>query len=367
MPLFSGHNHGGDVYSLTRRMRANPDNFLDFSGNANRFAYPLTERLVRTTPYPFAYYPESNAADLIEVIAAHEAIEPERILPGNSATELIWLTLQTLAPRKVLFIGPVFSEYIAACHAYEITYDIITPAAENDFTCTPREIEAIWETSADLVVLCTPNNPAAVTYDNIQVILHMLRAPRLLIDNCYREFLFGSEAYELNHLHSYQKMVRPGVSLFTLHSFTKFFCCPGIRLGYLTGDRTQVARIESMRPARTISLFAQQIGRFFLEHIDAYRETLPELFKAVAFMGREIRRLPCMNPDRIIEGPGFLCCGLAPRYNAFAVTRSLLNRRIIVRNCDTIPGMPAGYIRVQARPEEEAGVLLSALETVYAD
>jgi threonine-phosphate decarboxylase len=75
-----------------------------------------------------------------------------------------------------------------------------------------------------------------------------------------------------------------------------------------------------------------------------------------------------MDPERIFEGPGFLCCGLALRHNAPGVCKALLlNRRLIVRNCDTIPGMPPGYIRVQARPEEDAASLLSALTTMHID
>ena len=372
MPSFkmsdADHTHEGKVYALARRLRTTPDKLCDFSSNANIFAYSLTENLIRATPYPFVHYPDTKAGDLAEAIAAHEDIAPDRILPGNGGSELIWLTLQALAPRKVLFIGPAFSEYIAACHAYEIAYQIITPPVENDFCCTPENLEEIWETDADLVVLCTPNNPAAVTYDNMHSVLHMLRAPRVLIDNSCREFLYGTQSYAENRLHAYQRLARPGVSLFTLHSFSAFFCCPGIRLGYLMGDRTQIARIEARRPAWTISPFAQQMGRTFLKHIDAYRETLPALYSAVASLGREMRRLACMNPERIFEGPGFLCCGLAPRYNAPGVFKALLmHHRLIVQNCDAIPGMPPGYIRVQARPEADAALLLSALETVYTD
>ena len=367
MAPFSGHSHGGEVYALARRMRITPDKLLDFSSNANIFAFPLTEGLVRSTPYPFVHYPDTRAGDLVDAIAAHERTDPDRILPGNGGAELIWLTMQALRPRKALFIGPMFSEYAKACHVYEIPYEIMTPPVENDFNCTAEDLAALWETDADLVVLCTPNNPAAVTYEGIQSVLHMLRAPRVLIDNSYREFLYGSEAYEENHLQAYQQMARPGVSLFTLHSFTKFFCCPGIRLGYLMGDRTQIARIEALRPSWTVSPFAQAMGRIFLEHIDEYRETLPALYQAVSSMALELRRLECMNPDRVFEGPGFLCCGLASRYNAAGVCKALLNRRLVVRNCDTIPGMPAGFIRIQARPAGDAAALLSALETVYID
>ena len=367
MAPFSSHNHGGEVYALARRMHTTPDKLLDFSSNANIFAYTLTENIISNTPYPFVHYPDTKAAALIDAVASHENWELDRILPGNGGAELIWLAMQGLAPRKVLFIGPVFSEYVRACHAFEIPYEIITPPVENDFTCTSENLEAIWDTDADLVVMCTPNNPAAVTYENIHTVLHMLRAPRVLIDNSYREFLHGTDAYEMNSMHAYLESARPGVSLFTLHSFTKFFCCPGIRLGYLLGDRTQIARIEALRPSWTISPFAQVMGQLFLTHIDAFRETLPLLYTAVAHMGRELRRLECMNRERIFEGPGFLCCGLASRFNPSGVCKFLLNQRLIVRNCDSIPGMPKGYIRVQARPEADAEKLLAALETMYID
>jgi threonine-phosphate decarboxylase len=366
MTSFSGRDHGGEVYALARRMRTTPDKLLDFSSNANVFALSLTESLVRGTPYPFLHYPDTGAEELKESLAAHEGVEPERILPGNGGAELIWLALRFLSPRKALFLGPVFSEYIAACRVLDIPHEILTPPAENFFNCTADNLRILWETDADLVVLCTPNNPAAVTYENILSLLRLLRAPRVLIDNSYREFLYGTDDYPANHLRTYLASARPGVSLFTLHSYTNFFCCPGIRLGYLLGDRAQIARMAALRPSWTVSPFAQVLGRTFLAHIDSYRETLPALQKAVIHMGRELRRLACMDPDRVFEGPGFLCCGLSPRLSAAGVYEALLKRRIVVRNCDTIPGMPPGYIRVQARPEEDSARLLQALDTLFS-
>jgi threonine-phosphate decarboxylase len=123
--------------------------------------------------------------------------------------------------------------------------------------------------------------------------------------------------------------------------------------------------MAALRPSWTVSPFAQVLGQTFLAHIDSYRETLPALQKAVIHMGRELRRLACMDPDRGFEGPGFLCCGLSPRLSAAGVYEALLKRRIVVRNCDTIPGMPPGYIRVQARPEEDSARLLQELDTLF--
>lgn len=355
--------HGGEVYALARSLRIDPEKLTDFSSNANIFAYDLTEALVRSTPYPFLHYPDTRAAALVEALAAHEEVEEERILPGNGGAELIWLAMQALAPQKVLFVGPIFSEYVAACNALNIPYEILATSPEHDFSCTPQDLQRLWETNADLVVLCTPNNPAAVTYGNIHPLLHMLRAPRVLIDNSYREFLFGSDEYAANHITAYAASARPGVSILTLHSMTKFFCCPGIRLGYLMGERTLLARLAARRPSWTVSPFAQVMGQAFLAHVDAYRERLAPLYAAVRHMGRELQQLACINPEAVFEGPGFLCCGLAARLDAGKVCTALLKRRLVVRNCDTIPGMPRGFIRLQARPEQDVAELLAVLES----
>ncbi|MDR2488840.1 MAG: aminotransferase class I/II-fold pyridoxal phosphate-dependent enzyme [Desulfovibrio sp.] len=363
MTSLSDHAHGGEVYTTARRLHTTPDKLLDFSNNANIFAYQLTKKLTDATPYPFLHYPDSAAEELAGVIAAHEHVAPDRILPGNGGTELIWLTLRALEPRKVLFIGPIFSEYVRVCLAFSIPFDILTLASENEFNYSADDLSAIWESDADLIVLCTPNNPAGAIYDMARL-LHMLRAPRVLIDCSYREFLYGMDDYDHNSLNSYCASARPGVSIFTLHSFTKFFCCPGIRLGYLMGDRNHLARIAALRPAWSVSPFAQVMGKRFLDSVEAYRESLTPLRQAVAHMGRELRRLACVNPEKVLEGPAFLCCGLRPRFNTKTVCKTLLNRRILVRDCDSIPGMPEGFIRMQARPESDAARLLSILDAL---
>ena len=361
MRLSNDDSHGGDVYALARGMGGGPDMLLDFSSNANLFALPLTRKLTEETPYPFEHYPDSGAAELVDAIARFERIEPERVLPGNGASELIWLAVQALAPRKALCIGPIFSEFVKAFRVFGIPYEVLTPPVDNKFTCTTEDLGKVWNTDADLVVLCTPNNPAGVTYDNILGLLDMLRAPRVIIDNSYKEFLHGTPDYEINSLHSYQRHLRPGVNLFTLHSFTKFFCCPGIRLGYLLGDRVQLGRMLRLRPSWTISTYAQNMGKIFLDSVEEYRETLSPLREAVKTLGSGLRGLSCMQAERIFEGPGFLCCGLAQGRNAKKIYDSLLKQHMVIRNCDTIPGMPQGFIRVRARTGEENGRLLSAL------
>ncbi|MDR3176881.1 MAG: aminotransferase class I/II-fold pyridoxal phosphate-dependent enzyme [Desulfovibrio sp.] len=359
----SDFGHGGDIYAKARALRTSPERLLDLSGNASAFARPLTGALVDGTPYPFAHYPDLEAADLTRAIAAHEGTDATRCLTGNGGAELIRLAIQVLAPRKVLLLGPIFSEYAATCALFGIPCETISTRVENRFDISAREMEKIRISDADMLILCTPNNPTGTTYENIDLLLGHIRTPRILADLSYREFLHGTEDYRANSYRAYLEKVQDGVKVFTLHSFTKFFCCPGIRLGYILGEAKAIRRMAALQPPWSVSPFAQVMGIRFLENIEEYRQTLPALRKAVLNLGRDLRRMDFLDPDRVTEGPGFLCCGLRPPLTAKAAADFMLKRRILIRDCDNISGMPGGYVRVRAGREEETAELLAAFKT----
>ena len=343
-------------------MNAYREKTIDYSGSIHAFAAPVTDRLVRATPYPYAQYPDSRCLELREAIASHEGVDAEHILAGNGRAELIWLAMQALAPRRVLFIGPVFAEYARACEALDIAYDIATPPAEQDFACGPTELRRIWDCNADLAVLCTPNNPAGVTYPNIQEMFGLLRVPRVLVDGTYREFLWETPEYAQNNWNAYAAMTQQGVAVFTLNAFSSFFACPGLPLGYLTGDPSHLRRMMRARPPLAVSPFAQLMGVAFMQHIEAYRESLAPLRQAGLETARSLRRLFCFDPDRVFEGACFITAGLVPGLSAGQVRDKLLRQGLAVRNCDDIPGMPPGYIRIQIKSTQETEPLLHALE-----
>ncbi len=354
--------HGGDVSAVARRFHKDVADFIDFSSNTHVFAAQVTESLIRKEPYPFGQYPDDDAVALREALAAHEACSPAAILPGNGSSELIWLALQALAPRKILFIGPLFSEYVRCAMLLGIEFEIVTPPDSQDFVCGPKELRAIWNSNADLAVLCTPNNPGAVTYPNIHEMFEVLRIPRVLVDNTYREFLFGWPEYGANNHAAYLGYARTGVAVFSMNSFTKFFACPGLRLGYLAGDAQALARMAKHRPPWMVSPYAQAMGLRFLENLDAFRDALLPMRRQGEETAMHLRMNGCFDPDRVFLGASFITAALAANVPASAAREKLLQRGVIVRDCDAIPGMPRGYLRMQIRPQAETRVLLDILD-----
>lgn len=371
--IFSQGLHGGEIYKAAAAIGLKPGQILDFSSNTNIFAKKLTAGVMEKTALSWLHYPEADAATLKKAVARHENVPLENITLGNGSADLIWRFLKSAAPRSILFIGPVFSEYVRAADALGIRYNIVTPPAENEFALGEAELRRIWETQAELCVICTPNNPGGITYDNIGAIFAALRTPRVLVDLSYRDFLHGTALYEANHWNSYIRMRAPGISVSCLHSFTKFFCCPGVRLGYLAGDAVHIRAINSHMPSWNVSGQAQEAGMRFIEMADEYRATLAPMRAAQYSLGVELRRLPVFNPDLVLEGPNFFCCGLAENSTGALLSRTgapiqagalqsfLLQHKILIRNCDNIPGMPQGFVRIQVRGEEDNERLVYAL------
>jgi threonine-phosphate decarboxylase len=384
--VYAQGRHGGEIIKLAAQLGINPADILDFSCNANSFAFGLTRKIIGQTACIFQHYPDQNCARLNKAVAEHEAqevsggVSEENILSGNGAADLIWLALRVLSPRTTLFVGPVFSEYIRAADALRLNYAIIAPRPENGFACTADILRAMEESRAELTVLCTPNNPGGITYANLGEILSRVRSPRILIDLSYREFLYGTPGYAQTFRHNLNRLKNPRSELLCLHSFTKFFCCPGIRLGYLTGEKDTLAALAGQTPAWSVSQCAQDLGVIFLERLEEYRAGLPRLAQARQDFGTRLRSLKIFDPRLVLEGPVFFCCGLSARNtdeagrgiaNAEhpgparpgALRNYLLERGLLIRDCDNIPGMAPGFVRIQVRSAEDNHRLLTALET----
>ena len=113
----SKHVHGGNVYKYA--------GCIDFSANCNPLGTPESviqagvKSLQQVSDYPqVGYWP------LRQAIAAYEFINPEHVICGNGAAELIFTLCRALNPKRTLLLAPTFAEYQQALESVgcEITY-----------------------------------------------------------------------------------------------------------------------------------------------------------------------------------------------------------------------------------------------------
>lgn len=347
-------------------MGIDPECLLDLSSNTFRECADVTAGLLAGQPVPFLHYPDPEAVRLCSVLAAHEGVQPEAILPGNGAAELIWLCLRALLPRSVIMLGPMFSEYVRACRALGIPFELIPTRSECGFAPDAGVLQALRSSGADMAIICLPNNPGCSWYDPPRQLVRALGAKIVLADVSYREFLFGTPGHAATAAASLAEGLAPGARLVCIHSLTKFFCCPGIRLGYVQADPSFIRVLKAFQPPWMVASLAQQLGCRLIGHVGDYRRHLPSLRRDLAAMAAGLRRSGVFLPEELHVGPSFITARLVPGQESARTCRLLAGQGVIVRNCDTIPGMPPGFLRMQARPLRELEPLWRALEHVRA-
>ena len=104
------HRHGGDIYEVSYR--------IDYSANINPLGTP--ESVVKAAQKSIldcAHYPDVDCRALRRALAEKENMEPEQILCGNGAAELIFAMVQAEKPQRALLMAPGFAEYEQALRA----------------------------------------------------------------------------------------------------------------------------------------------------------------------------------------------------------------------------------------------------------
>ena len=206
--------HGGDVSRVSARTGIPVERILDFSANVNPLGLPARamEQLAHDArdPHLLMQYPDPEASQLRHALSQRLHIPVESIVIGAGADALIHATVRALAPQRCLIPVPAFSEYERAARACSCPVHC-TQAAQ----------------PGDLVVLNNPHNPTGACASRAEMLerIRVIRAAgaTVLADEAFIDYV--PEAAITRDAASI-----PGVV--AVRSLTKFFGCPGLRVGY---------------------------------------------------------------------------------------------------------------------------------------
>ena len=340
------YEHGGDVYG-DRPIR------LDFSVNTNPLGMPESvRRAVGSGAAEDERYPDPHCRRLRAALSAHYGIAAEHVLCGNGASDLILRVCACLRPRTVLLPTPTFSEYGRSAALFGAAVRTYPLRAEGGFALDRGFLTALTP-EVDLVFLCNPNNPTGrltepALLEEVAAKCHESGA-YLVVDECFIEFTDGQSLLPL--LEKYPRLL-------LLRAFTKTYAMAGIRLGFLLcADVALLDRIAAFGAEWSVSTVAQRAG------LAALAEEPGWLTRTRSLVARERRWLTEeLTALGLTVYPGranyLLVRGERP------VHRQLLERGVMVRNCESFPGLDAGYFRVGVKTRPENKILMDALKEV---
>lgn len=197
-------------------------------------------------------YPAPDASQLEKVLANELHIEADEVLVTNGATQAIYLIAQAFADSKSAVFQPTFSEYADACrmHGHIVKSLFLLPSAREGWLL-PEDVRILW--------LCNPNNPTGqvVPLEELRLLLEHNPQVLFVIDQSYEDFT-------LKYLLTEREALERG-NVLLLHSMTKRFAVPGLRIGYVTGDAALLHRLRTHQMPWAVNALALEAGKWLLQ------------------------------------------------------------------------------------------------------
>jgi threonine-phosphate decarboxylase len=356
--------HGGRIREAAAALGRPPAEMLDFSANVN-FLGPAPSVVVaaRAAVDEMAWYPSDPPVALRRAAAEFLQVPEEAVLLGNGASELIFLVVAFFRPRRVLVLGPTFTEYERAARAWDAEVDVLWAPAASGYRLTsadvdPAELDRRFA-AADLFFYCDPNNPTGALLDRGLRTLLLEAAGRtetpVFADESFLAFTAawpeGSLTREA-HPHA-----------IVLHSFTKILSLPGLRLGALVVPERWRPGLSRRVPPWNLNCVVQSAALAGLAEEDLLQATAATTTVARDALVAGLEGLPGLAEVLPADG-NFLCLRLEGPLAPELVTRLRDEHGVLVRDLSRFPGMGPSYLRVAVRSPDENRRLLEAMGTV---
>lgn len=333
--------HGDDVWRFDRPIRAN------FSSNVYGHVdlEGLKEHLSRRMEV-IGRYPEPEPYTLERVLAGRLGVDPAEVCVTNGATEAIYLIAHAFADRPSTILHPTFSEYADACCLYSPSVAHSTALV---FVPAGRENAA----QRALVWLCNPNNPTGDVIPKEQLIQAFEEHPEtfFVIDQSYEYFT------EAPMLSAAEAVRYPNV--LQIHSMTKRYAVPGLRLGYITAAKPLLNRIRSVRMPWSVSALAIEAGLYLCEHPDTAPIDKPALLAETRRLRSALNALPGLTASP--TQTHFFLCHLEKSTAADLKLWLAETHGLLIRDASNFEGLDAGHFRIATQTPEENDLLVEAI------
>ena len=327
--------HGDDLYKYGKKIvsnfSSNVYNRIDHSGLYQR----LNERLSTICSYP-----EPMPYSLESEIARRYSLTPRQVCVTNGATEAIYLIAQVFQGRISAVLGPTFSEYADACRVHRHK---VKPFYSLD--ALPEDAELVW--------ICNPNNPTGEVRNKEDL--------KALVDSHPDKLYIFDQSYEYFTLKSLLgiKEAASFPNVILLHSMTKQYAIPGLRVGYFTASEGLTDDVRCRRMPWSVNSLAIEAAKYLLEEGDGISADIPQL------LAERERLTNLLLATGMLEiwptDTHYMLIKL--RMGKAAALKDFLavNHGILIRDASNFEGLDERFFRIATQTPEENDKLVKAI------
>lgn len=349
--------HGGNIYEAAKAAKKDPSEIIDFSASINPFAPPhgLEQNLCQRFSF-IKSYPDINNTEIIQLLAETHNCSPYQIMVANGSTEIIYLLPTALRIRSALIISPAFSEYENALGLAKSSI-VLAQASESSGFQPDRDLLSFYldQMTVDAVFIANPNSPCGTLFDEktMHWLLFFCRSTGALvvIDEVFIDFCESR---------SFKTLINSHQNILIIRSMTKFYGLAGMRLGYALGPPVLIDSLRKFQPPWSVNTLAQFAGIYCLKQ-HRFRD------KTIRFTEHERARML----EKINKIPGFSAFSSNANFMLVKMEDSLppashlqdflLNRGILIRDCESFSGLGGHFLRICIKNPEENDQLVTLL------
>ena len=380
--------HGGNIYKVFREK--NIKEILDYSSNINPYGIPegLKKRITENLEV-LERYPDPDYVELREKLAHLNNVNMSDIVLGNGATEIIFLFMKVINPKKILIVSPTFGEYERAVKATEISGDTVSLSSSNgdnknienkkieieyfelkesdDFKLNIGNLKNELENKYDLLIICNPNNPTGkfLKLAQTEEILKECNKynTKLFIDEAFIEFLEDGMKESIINTEGNKK------NLFVTRAFTKFFAIPGLRLGYgMYFDKELEKKISEKKEPWSVNNIAELAGLTVLDDTEYVEKTLKWIAEEKIYMYEKLNEI---SGIKVYETEVNFITGkideklFSEGLNVKILREKMLEQGILIRDASNFKFLDERFFRLAIKDRESNDRVIEVLRRIF--
>jgi histidinol-phosphate aminotransferase len=301
-----------------------PDVDIDLSDNTNQWgpAPSALEAVRAATPRDLSEYPSVDSKPLAMAIASYVGVDPAAVISGCGSDDLLDAALRALAEpgERIAHPSPTFAMVPVLARTNGLVPVPVAVTRDGDV-----DAEAMLETEARIIYLCTPNNPTGTVHSRAAVQRVIANAPGVvIIDEAYAEYaddVFTAEA--VTHPH-----------VFATRTCSKSFGLAGLRVGFGVGAPQLIGEILKARGPYKVNAFAERAATAALTHDRAWMASIAGEVRELRVRFRDALESIGLKP--LPSQANFLCI---PVRDSRQLGARLRHHRIAVRALVAVPGV----------------------------
>lgn len=375
---------------LSARLGRPPEQIIKLDANENPYG-PSPKALAALANGKFFHiYPDPEANQLREALAAATGVPKEYLLAGAGADELIDLVARAIiAPGDgIINCPPSFGMYPFTAHVNNAR--LITAPRRADFSL---DVEGIIAAAAQtptpkLLYLCSPNNPDGSPINDTDL-RRLLDLPLLVVlDEAYVEFQLSSFEFQVSSSGgaTQRKTLgvpaspRPGVSpspslslapasriawvreydnLVVLRTFSKLAGLAGLRLGYGAFPLWLIEQVWKIKQPYNVNVAASAAALASLDDINWLCEGVELLVKERERLAAALTTIPYLHPYP--SQANFILCQVIGQ-DALTLKLALEREGILVRYFAK-PGLE-NCLRISVGRQQDTDRLIERLNLI---